>query len=137
MFSLANADFLKQTTYTFAIKIFCRKQFLKEASMHLLNAHNLKNNCSLLESTQYGSPSSMPHYIENNSVMKNATSYSLSLCISGAFLVCCWQLFFLALAPQTVLGPSPTKPESSAEMEVGPYQRQSHLEQCSDSFCIA
>lgn len=47
--------------------------------MHLLNAHNLKNNCSLLESTQYGSPSSMPHYTENNSVMKNATSYSLSL----------------------------------------------------------
>lgn len=89
--------------------------------MHHLNARNLKNNCSLLESTQYYSPSSTLHYIENKSVMKNATSYSLSLCISGAFLVCCWPLFLLAFAPQTVLRPSPPKPESSPEMELGPY----------------
>lgn len=126
MFSLPNADFLKQTTYTFAIKILCRKCFLKEASMYHLNAHNLKNNYSLSESTQYCSLSSMLHYIGNNSVTKDATSYSLSLCISGAFLVCRWPLFLLAFATRTVLRPSPSKPESSPEMEMGPYQRQSH-----------
>lgn len=136
MFSSPAADFLKQAAYTFAIKIFCRKYFLKEASVHHRNARNVKNHCSLLESTQYSSSSSMLHYVENTSVVKNATSYSLSLCISGAFLVCCWPLFLLAFAPWTVLRPSPTKPESSPEMEMGPYWRQSHLEPCSDSFCI-
>lgn len=104
------------------------KHFLKEARTHYLNVHNLRNNCSLLESIQYCIPSSMLHYIENNSVMKNATSYSLSLCISDAFLVCCWPLFLQAFTPQTVLRPSPTKPEISPEVEMGLYWRQSHLE---------
>lgn len=130
MFSLPNADFLKQTRYTCAIKRFCRKRFLKEATMHHLKAHNLKHNYSLLGSTQYCSPSSMLHYVESNSVMKNVLSYSLLLCISSAFLVCCWLLFLLAFTPQTVLRPSPTKPESSPAMEMGPCWR------CSDSFCI-
>jgi len=78
----------------------------------------------------------MLHCIENNSMMKNATNYSLSLCISGACRVFWWPCSLLTFAAWTVLRLSPTKSESSAEMEMGPYWRQLHLERCSDSFCI-
>lgn len=136
MFSLPKADFLKQTACTFAIRIYCRKPFSKEASMHHPNACNLKDNGSLLESSWYCSPSRVLHYVESNSAVKHAPSYSLFLCISGAFPVCCWPLFLLAFTPQTGLRPSPAKPESSPEREMGPCWRQPHLEQCSDSLCV-
>lgn len=53
-FLLPKADFLKQTACTFAIRIYCRKSFSKEASMHL---PNVEDNGSLLESSWYRGPS--------------------------------------------------------------------------------
>lgn len=38
LFSLSNTDLPKQSMYTSAIKIFCRKHFLKETSTRTLSA---------------------------------------------------------------------------------------------------